>query len=98
MTAQEPIVYDCPCCGQGGLEEVRINSSPPTAAIACSECDRVWLAPHKVGLHNDAELDDVLAKLGLSNGWSNLERLHHGVPWDQLETGYQTILISKQQA
>ena len=92
------LVYDCPCCGQGGLEVVLIKSNPPTEAIACSECDRIWVAPRKVGVNNDAELEIALPQLGLSGAWSNLECIHQGVPWDHLETGYQAILSSKRQA
>jgi uncharacterized Zn finger protein len=92
------LVSDCPCCGQGGLEIVRIKSSPPTSAVVCAECDRIWTAPSKVGLQNEAELDDVLSKLGLSSTWSNLERLQQGVPWDYLEAGLQLILKRRGEA
>lgn len=91
------LIYDCPSCGQGGLEVVRIKSSPPIEAVVCSECDRIWVAPRKIGVNNDDELEGALSQLGLSGTWSNLECIQQGVPWHRLDAGYQTILSSKQQ-
>lgn len=92
------IIYDCPNCGQGGLEFVRIKSNPPLMAVVCSECDRIWPEPHKVGLENDAELGDFLPQLGLTEDWSNLECIHPGVDWDSLDDGYQLIVKMKAMA
>ena len=90
-----PRLFDCPCCGQGGLELVRIKSSPPTVAVACSECDRTWVAPSKVSVNNDTELSVVLSKFGLTNTWESLERIHQGIHWDDLGTDFQSILFAK---
>ena len=96
MINNSSLIYDCPCCGQGGLELVRIKSSPPIIAIVCSECDRIWPEPRKVGVINDAELGSLLSHLGLSEDWSNLECLHPGVHWTQLDASYQSILNKKE--
>lgn len=74
---------------------MRIKSCPPTTAVVCSECDRVWSAPRKVGLNNDAELEAVLLHAGLSGSWEDIECIHQGVFWDQLEADYQSILSRK---
>jgi uncharacterized Zn finger protein len=95
MTKSLSLIYDCPCCGQGGLELVRIKSSPPVEAAICSECDRIWPAPHKVGVRNDAELGVTLSHLGLSENWSNIEHIHPGVFWDHLDASYQSTLKNK---
>lgn len=95
MINTSSLVYDCPCCGQGGLESVRIKLTPPSDAIVCSECDRIWLAPNKVGIDNDMQLETVLLQLGLSDSWSNLECIASGVHWDSLDPVYQEILNRK---
>ncbi len=91
-------VYACPCCGQGGLEVVRIKLSDAIEAVVCSECDRIWLAPDKVGLHNDAMLETTLSNPGLSASWSNLECIAQGVPWERIDPACQAILSSKRHA
>lgn len=91
-----PRLFDCPCCGQGGLELVRIKSSPPTVAVACSECDRTWVAPNKVGANDETELAVLLSQLGLTESWANLECIHQGIPWDSLDADYHSILLQRE--
>lgn len=88
-------VYDCPCCGQGGLEVVLIESDPPVEAVVCSECDRIWRSPRPVGLHNDEDFDAVLGELGVPQLWSSLSRRYKGVAWVRLDHEYQVILAGK---
>lgn len=89
------LIYDCPCCGQGGLELVSIKTNPSIVAVACSECDRIWIPPCKVGVNNETDLEVVLSQLGLSGAWANIESIQQGVPWDHLDADYQTILMRK---
>ena len=89
------LIYDCPACGQGGLEIVRIKSSSPRDAIVCSECDRIWLTPEKVGLRNDETVEIALPRLGVEPSWLNLQRISKGVAWEQLDAHYQAILSTK---
>ena len=95
MRSTPTIVYDCPCCGQGGLEAVRIKSSPPVEAVVCVECDRVWLAPYKVGLQNDGQLEPALLGVGVDPSWSSLDRISQGGAWDRLDSDYQAVLQRK---
>ena len=88
----QPNVYGCPCCGQGGLTLVRINTLPPVEAVVCSECDRIWVAPAKVGMTHDEVVGDVLPAMGLSPYWENFEIIGRGVPWDRLDVDFQNIL------
>ena len=92
MNAHIPdIVYDCPCCGQGGLELVRIMTSPPVEAVVCAECDRIWRSPRRVGIHNDEQLDGVCEELGIEPQWTNLESEGQGVPWERIDEEYRAF-------
>lgn len=95
MNTQDTIVYDCPCCGQGGLELARLKTAPASMVVVCAECDRIWLDTKRVGLHNDAELEDALNKIGVTGGWSELEIIQQGIPWASLDEQYQQILTHK---
>lgn len=98
MISPSTLIYDCPCCGQGGLEIVRIKSNPPAEAIVCSECECIWIGQDKVGFHTEDRLESILSRFGLSASWTNLERIGQGVLWERLDPAYQSILSSKQQA
>lgn len=95
MEPEFTTVYDCPCCGQGGLEVVRIESSPPVEAVVCSECDSIWRSPRAVGLHNAEGLDAVLGELGVPQSWRSLTRRFQGVDWDRIDHEFQIILSGK---
>jgi hypothetical protein len=85
-------VYLCPYCGQGGLKIVEIKTPSGIEAVVCSECDRIWVAPNKIGFHNGEQLDDVLAEHGLTGLWHPLDRIRAGAPLDRIGPDYLAIL------
>jgi hypothetical protein len=92
MTKPIPVIHECPRCGQGGLEAVRIRTSPPIEAVVCAECDTVWLAPRKVGFQFDGRVSEVLPGIGVEPSWSSFESISEGIPWERLDVNYQMLL------
>ena len=92
MKADHELVYDCPACGQGGLELVCVKAGNEILAYVCSECDRIWLKPDKVSFGNSKKLKALLESMGLKGNWTSLERVTQGVPWEDIAPEYQEIL------
>lgn len=88
-------IYECPGCGQGGLRLVAIATEPLLSAIACAECDRIWILPKKVDIKGNTIVEDALVALGLQPDWTSLVTVAAGIDFDLISEDYQRILLNR---
>lgn len=94
----EKLIYECPRCGQGALEVARLKSTPPVEVVACAECDSTWISPTKVGFSPEADLSELLERLGLEISPSSRLILREGVPAEMIAEEYRSFLAARDRA
>ncbi|MHA3771780.1 hypothetical protein ACXR0O_09620 [Verrucomicrobiota bacterium sgz303538] len=54
MDGADPAEFECPCCGQGGLQPVNLIPFPGRSFWICGDCESLWDQEESPRIQNPA--------------------------------------------
>ncbi|MBK1815088.1 hypothetical protein JIN84_05665 [Luteolibacter yonseiensis] len=76
----DPPDLDCPCCGQSGLNLVRLPDLESKMFVLCRECESIWEGTAADLSMPDFRFEEYARSKGIEANWKRMEYINAPPP------------------